>query len=70
MIHMPKPKQKPVGPFKKSEEFATSLGISLALHQAIIEFDKAKDSIDKEIAEIQLEMLCAVLLASDIIAEA
>lgn len=67
---MPKPKQKSVGPFKKSEEFATSLGISLALHEAILEHERAKDSISKEIAEIQLDLLCSVLLTTDIIAEA
>jgi hypothetical protein len=70
MIHMPKPKSKSVGPFKNSEEFATSLGISLALHEAIMEYENAKDSISKEMAEIQLELLCSVLLATDIIAEA
>jgi len=68
MIHMPK--SKSVGPFKNSEEFATSLGISLALHEAIMEYENAKDSISKEMAEIQLELLCSVLLATDIIAEA
>ena len=61
---------KSVGTFKDASEFATNLSISIALHQAILEYEQAKDSMTKEMAQIQLDVLCSVLLTSDITAEA
>jgi hypothetical protein len=61
---------KSVGPFKDANEFATNLSISIALHQAILEYEQAKDSMTKEIAEIQLDLLCSVLLSAEVTAEA
>ena len=61
---------KLVGPFKESAEFATNLGIAIALHQAIKEFEGAKDSMSKEMAQVQLDILCQVLLVTDLVAEA
>jgi|TARA_B100000519_G_C13999343_1_gene323199 hypothetical protein len=61
---------KSVGPFKDASEFATNLSISIALHEAIKEYENAKDSMSKEMAQVQLDILCQVLMASDLIAEA
>jgi hypothetical protein len=61
---------KSVGPFKDASEFATNLSISIALHQAIQEYENAKDTMSEEVAKMQLDILCQVLMASDLIAEA
>lgn len=61
---------KSVGPFKDASEFATNLSISIALHQAIQEYENAKDTMSEEIARMQLDILCQVLMTSDLIAEA
>jgi len=61
---------KSVGPFKDASEFATNLSISIALHQAIQEYENAKETMSEEVAKMQLDILCQVLMASDLIAEA
>ena len=61
---------KSVGPFKDASEFATNLSISIALHQAIQEYENAKNTMSQEVAKMQLDILCQVLMASDLIAEA
>ena len=66
---MPDP-TKSVGPFKDASEFATNLSISIALHQAILEYEQAKGSMTEEMATMQLEILCQVLMTSDLTAEA
>ena len=66
---MPDP-TKSVGPFKDASEFATNLSISIALHQAIQEYENAKDTMSQEVAKMQLDILCQVLMTSDLIAEA
>ena len=61
---------KSVGPFKDASEFATNLSISIALHQAIQEYENANDTMSQEVAKMQLDILCQVLMTSDLIAEA
>lgn len=61
---------KSVGPFKEASEFATNLGISIALHEAIKEYENAKDSMSKEMAQVQLDILCQVLMVTEAVAEA